>query len=114
MSSIEMKRRNGGFTLIEILIAVLIIAVLLSVALPVFGKARENVRLKSCIKNMRNISDAKEQFGMEYRKAVGDVVTMDDLVPGYLRRVPECPSGGEYTIGTIGEEVDCSYEGHDL
>lgn len=105
--------RKGGFTLIEIMIAVVIIGVLLSVAMPGFTKARNNSRLKSCLKNMQVISWAKEEFAIEAHKSEGDAVDLNDLVPIYIRNDPECPAQGVYTPMPIGENVDCTIEEHE-
>jgi len=107
-------RRRGGFTLIEIIIVTLIIGVLLAIALPVFGKARETVRARSCIRNLRQMEDAKEQYAMEARIQEGDPVTFDNLVPSYLRKIPDCPSGGAYNLQPAGEEPTCTISGHEL
>jgi general secretion pathway protein G len=107
-------RREGGFTLIEITVAVLIIGVLLTIAVPVFSTARDKARANTCIRNLKTISDAKDQFTMENGKVVGDSVSMNDLVPTYIRNTPECPSGGTYDPLTVGDTVDCSFEGHEL
>ena len=107
------RSRRGGFTLIEIMIVVAIIGVLLSVAMASFTKARENSRLKSCLKNMQVISWAKEQYAIEAGKSDGDPVVITDLVPVYIRHDPECPASGTYTPMPIGEDVDCTIVGHD-
>ena len=107
-------RRRGGFTLIEIMVVILIIGVLLAIAFPVFGKARDTARTKACIRNLREISDAKEQYAMEARKQEGDLVSFANLVPTYLKNVPECPAGGDYNIQPTGEQPTCTIEGHEL
>ena len=107
------RSRRVGFTLIEIMIVVVIIGVLLSVATASFTKARDNSRLKSCLKNMQVISWAKEEYAMEAGKSDGDPVVITDLVPIYIKHDPECPAKGVYTPMPIGENVDCTIEGHE-
>lgn len=107
------KRRIGGFTLIEIMVVVLIIGILLLVAIPVFSKSRENARTKTCLKNLRNISDAKDQYTIEQKLSVGDIVEMEDIA-AYLKRTPECPSGGTYVLNPVGQKPECTYPGHEL
>ena len=106
------KKRNAGFTLIEIMIVVLIIAILLAIAIPNFLRARETSRAKSCQANMRQIETAKEQWAMDNKKAATDTPTATDLVTEYMRgtdnTLPLCPSSGTYTVGDMTTRPVCS------
>jgi prepilin-type N-terminal cleavage/methylation domain-containing protein len=108
------NRRKKGFTLVEIMIVVLIIGILLAIAVPNFIKARETSRTKSCISNLRQIDAGKEQYAMDNKKADGDPVAQGDLVPTYIKKWPECPSGGTYTINNVGTDPTCDQPGHTL
>lgn len=71
-----------------------------------------------CINNLRLIDSAKQQWALENKKQTTDTPTMEDLKP-YLGRgpngeLPVCPSGGSYTVGTVGEPPKCSIPGHAL
>jgi prepilin-type N-terminal cleavage/methylation domain-containing protein len=105
-------RSRHGFTLLEMMIVVLVIAVLVAIAVPNFMSAREKSQRKSCISSLRLLDGAKEQWAMETHAAAGSAVTMPDLTTGgYLRGPaagPNCPTGGAYTLRTIGETPQCS------
>jgi type II secretory pathway pseudopilin PulG len=91
------------------MIVILVIAVILSIAIPSFLSSRARSRQKTCLSNQRVINAAKDQFAMEYNKNVGDLCTATDLVPVYLRGVfPYCPEGGTYSINPIGQDMSCS------
>lgn len=47
--------RRCGFTLIEILVTVAVLGVLIAIALPVLGRARETARGTACLSNLRQI-----------------------------------------------------------
>ena len=112
MTRIRSKKKDAGFTLIEIMIVVLIIAILLAIAVPNFLRARETSRAKSCTANMRQIETAKEQWAMDTKAAATATPVAADLVTEYMRgtedTLPLCPSSGTYTIGNMNARPVCS------
>lgn len=69
---------------------------------------------ETCINQLRMIDSAKEQIAMEKDLNDGDKVKMKDVIKYAGVDDLECPDGGKYTIGTIGESPECSIEGHSL
>ena len=65
----------------------------------------------SCYANLSAIDGAKQTWAAEHGKTNGAAVTQADLLP-FLRKMPECPKGGSYTIGLIGEPPKCSFLEH--
>ncbi|MFH0793313.1 MAG: prepilin-type N-terminal cleavage/methylation domain-containing protein [bacterium] len=110
-----MKIRNSkGFTLVEIMIVVAIIGILIAIAIPGFVRARETSRARACQENLTKIDGAKEQWALENNAAQGDAApALADLVGdnNYIKRTPECPSGGAYTVGNIGTDPTCDIGG---
>lgn len=100
-------------TLVELSLAVLIVGLLASVAVPSYARARRRTRTHVCINNLRLIEQAKESYAMENRLNDGDAV--GDLTP-YMRggALPTCLASGNYTVGVVGVRPVCSIEGHAL
>lgn len=57
-----MRRRFSGFTLIELLVVIAIIAILAAILFPVFGKAKENAKIASCMSNLKQLGTATELY----------------------------------------------------
>ncbi len=109
--------RKSGFTLVEIMIVVLIIGILLAIAIPNFMKARETSRTNSCIANLKQVDAAVQQYAMDMKLTSAGAVSVADLTGGadpYLRSTPTCPSGGTYTLATVGAPITCGIAGHVL
>jgi hypothetical protein len=81
-----------------------------AVAVPAFFRARDNSRVAAFQENLTKLDGAKEQWALEYKKKNGDTVTKEDL-KDYLKKWPECPAGGHYTLNPIGTNPTCDYKG---
>jgi prepilin-type N-terminal cleavage/methylation domain-containing protein len=106
------ERARAGFTLVEIMIAVLIIGILLAIAVPQFQAAGKRARATACQRTLKEILGAKERWAMDTNQGPSAVPTLTDLVvPGvYLRSTPRCPEGGTYTIGSMDQLPRCELE----
>ena len=67
-----------GFTLVEIMIVVAIIALLASIAVPGFLRARKRAQASRIINDLRLIDGAIEQYAIETNKMSGATVGVTD------------------------------------
>lgn len=111
MRNLMNRRRERGFTLVEIMIVVLIIGILLAIAVPSFISARERSRANACRSNLRQIQAAKEQWAMATNQGPTAEPSWANLVPEFIQQQPSCPSGGNYTIGNMSTNPTCSIGG---
>lgn len=97
--------RRRGFTLIEILIVIAIIALLAAILFPVFARARENARRASCLTNLKQIALANQQYiddydgvTMRWRRGTNGR-SMPELLEPYVKnnQIFTCPSISQIT-----------------
>jgi len=103
--------RQGGFTLVEIMIVVAIIGLLASIAIPNFVKARTSAQTNVCISNMHQIDGAIQLWAAETKQGETAPVTPADVLP-YLKNAVVCPSGGKtfadsYSLTTVQARPAC-------
>src|SRR3954463_8238758 len=76
----KLQSRRSGFTLVEIMIVVAIIALLAAIAVPSFLRARKRSQATSTLETCRMIDGAKDQYAIENNKS-GMTPLPADLAP---------------------------------
>src|SRR5437660_10462958 len=74
----KLNKRRGGFTLVEIMIVVAIIALLASIAVPGFLRARKRSQASRIINDLRLIDSALDMYAIETNRATGATVNVAD------------------------------------
>lgn len=90
----KLQTRRGGFTLVEIMIVVAIIALLASIAVPGFLRARKRSQASRVVNDLRLIDNSLDQYAIEHNKKTGAVANFNDLKV-YLKK-----GGVLYNTGT--------------
>ena len=80
----KLNKNRGGFTLVEIMIVVAIIALLAAIAVPNFLRARKRSQATRILEDLRIIDSAIDQYAIENNKSTGDTVSWAG-VQGYLK-----------------------------
>ena len=70
--------KRGGFTLVEIMIVVAIIALLAAIAVPGFLRARKRSQASKIINDLRMIDSAMDQYAIETGKKSNDPIAVSD------------------------------------
>jgi general secretion pathway protein G len=86
------NRRRFGFTLIELMIVMAVIAVLMAVALPIYTRSIQRSKESVLKNNLFTLRTVIDEYTYDKQKAPQ---TLQDLVSdGYLRQVPMDPITG--------------------
>jgi len=74
----RLSQGRRGFTLVEIMIVVAIIALLASIAVPGFLRARKRSQASRVINDLRLIDNAIDMYAIENNKSSGNPVNITD------------------------------------
>ena len=81
----KLNTKRGGFTLVEIMIVVAIIALLAAIAVPGFLRARKRSQATRILNDLRMIDSAVDQYAIETNRVTGNTVAVVDWT-NYLKR----------------------------
>ena len=99
------SKRAGGFTLVEIMIVVAIIALLAAIAVPGFLRARKRAQASKVLNDLRLIDAAVDQYAIETNKQTAATVNVTDWT-NYLKKDTTLFSTGKDLFGnTYGGQV---------
>jgi len=89
VTSLHKLRKSRGFTLVELMIVIAIIAILVAVAAPIYSKAIVRTKEAALREDLFHLRQAIDQFTMDKQRAPQ---SLEELVSaGYLRELPKDP-----------------------
>ena len=94
----KLNKRRGGFTLVEIMIVVAIIALLAAIAVPGFLRARKRSQASRIINDLRLIDSAVDQYAIENNKSSGFTVPVTEWTK-YLKAGTNLAVTGKDILG---------------
>ena len=103
----KLNTKRGGFTLVEIMIVVAIIALLAAIAVPNFLRSRRRAQATQVLQDLRLIDAAVDQYAIENNKSGGASVSWTD-VRNYLKTGSRLETSGTATAAAdiIGNAIN--------
>jgi prepilin-type N-terminal cleavage/methylation domain-containing protein len=97
------SKKKAGFTLIELMIVIAIIAILAAILVPNFLKARAQGQLTACKSNCKNLATALEMYASDNGGRYPSTTNLAaKLTSGnYLKLIPTCPAAGSNTYSAV-------------
>ena len=95
----KLNKRRGGFTLVEIMIVVAIIALLAAIAVPGFLRARKRSQASRILNDLRMIDAAVDQYAIETNRTTGFAVNVTDWT-NYLKKGTQLYNSGNSLLGS--------------
>ena len=115
-----MSKSQKGFTLIELMVVIAIIAILAAILIPNFMHARAQAQTSGCEANEKQIATALEEYAVDHNGSYGPGGTVTSTLLGsqYLSVTPTDPvNKSNYSVttatGTYGSYQVTDTGGHD-
>ena len=123
MNKILRKQSRRGFSLVELLAVVLVLAVLAAVAIPLYTSQRQSAAGRACKANLASIASALSAYALRnggypdtgiatLKTAYVANATTGGLVgaPEGMTEMPKCPLGQDYVYTKTGSacKIECS------
>ena len=94
----KLNTKRGGFTLVEIMIVVAIIALLAAIAVPNFLRSRRRAQATQVLQDLRLVDAAVDQYAIENNKSGTASVSWTD-VRAYLKTGSRLETSGTVDAG---------------
>ncbi len=96
-----MKESKKGFSLVELMTVVLIAAVLMGIAIPMWQRSRDRANANACTANLEIIKSATREWALDNPGTTGPyqilAADVNSYIDGELASLDE-PDGGNYIL----------------
>ena len=99
------QKSRAGFTLVEIMIVVAIIALLAAIAVPGFLRARKRSQASKVLNDLRMIDSAVDQYAIETGKKTGDPVGVPDWTNYVKKDTPLYSTGTDLFGNSYNDQI---------
>lgn len=89
MKLLTLKNKKKGFTLLELLVVLAILAILIAIAVPVYKNQKEKAAITAHNANVRVLETAVESYRQDKGVFPGSVEQLEK--EGYIKKEPEIP-----------------------
>jgi len=108
-----MKAKKRGFTLVELLIVVLILAALAAIAVPRIGASAANAKKRACETNIDIINSQIELYTANTGSAPSALTDVTQDANYFPDGEPICPvTSGTYSLDSSTDRVDMTDHSH--
>ena len=101
----KLSVKRAGFTLVEIMIVVAIIALLAAIAVPGFLRARKRSQATKILNDLRMIDGAVDQYAIETGRKTGDKVETTDWIAYVKKDTALYNTGGDRFGNAYGDQT---------
>ena len=103
------RAAHGGFTLVELLVVIGIIAILIAVLLPAVSRARGLAQSMACLNNLRQLQTCWLMYANDHNGTLPPNLSVYDLdtgepIPGLDLRLTWCPGNVRTDVNTANIE----------
>jgi type IV pilus assembly protein PilA len=104
----NLRKKKKGFTLIELIVVIAIIAILSAIAIPKFGSIKQNAKEKADLSNAKiiaNMVTVLYESGEINPITTAEEVTSTTKIGENLQEIPKTAAGNSFyvTIDTVGK-----------